>query len=255
MEDIILNSYSEFAVAPSKQYSNHLYHFDREPDRIIETLKHKGFTLNYVIEDFSYLNIKALEQVAFPMLCFCDIPDKENRLESHKTLYGKYGIGLTKNWGNRHGIQPVHYIVPQSPFACDLKQAIETAFSINPASAQSETITLSDFLVTILAYAKPLWGLNDKASYCFEDECEWRFIPSDLAPNLPRFIPHPGKDKLENYQKTLWRQETYLLEFGYEDISSIFVAAGESQDFCNAIDYFDTTPDNKNKLKMKIREE
>lgn len=255
MEQLPSFALQNASVAPSRQYSDFLYHFDKRPDRIIAALQNKGFTLNYVIEDFSYLGTNELSKVAFPMLCFCDIESERSRLEPHKELYGHYGIGLTKEWGRKHGVQPVHYIVPSSPFAQDLKQAIEAAMSIDFDSTQSKVVTLSDFLITTIAYAKPLWGMNNGKSYCFEDECEWRLIPNDLSPDLPRLIPNPGKDQLDNYRGALWMSSTYLLEFDYRDISDIFVEKGSRQLLCNEINCLDISDEDKDLLKTRIREE
>lgn len=244
------------AVVSSRQYSDHLYHFSKEPARIVNALKHKGFTLNYVIEDFAFLDAKGLDTMAFPMICFCDIKEEAERLEPHRELYGHYGIGLTKDWGRNHGVQPVHYILPGSPFAQDFKQATEAAFSLDFPTMQDDLIVLSDFLITSMAYAKPLWGTNNGTSYCFEDECEWRFIPADLASDLPRLIPHPVEDAhLDNFRHTIWRPETYLLEFTYEDVSAIFVEKGHASELSIAIEALDASQDEKAMLKTKIRED
>lgn len=109
----------EHAVIHSKQYSDNLYHFAKMPDRIISALVHKGFTLNYVVEDLSFLNIEQVSSIAFPMICFCDIALEETRLKPHRDQYGSYGIGLSKKWGMKNGVQPVHYILSTSPFAQD----------------------------------------------------------------------------------------------------------------------------------------
>lgn len=244
------------AIVSSRQYSNCLYHFDKNPNRILDTLNNRGFTLNYVVEQFSFLNAKGLSTVAFPMICFCDIIGETARLEPHMRLYGKCGIGMTKEWGRKHGVQPVHYVQPTSPFSQDLRQAIDAASSLNLVAVETsaEASILSDFLITTLAFTKPLWGINDGTDYCFEDECEWRFIPTDLPLELPRFIPQPGSDQLDNYKRTLWLPDTYLLRFTYEDISDIFVGEAGAQVFCDAINELDATTHEKDLLKTKIRE-
>lgn len=39
----------------SEQFSDCLYNFSKTPERIFEALRRSGFTLNYVVEDFTYL--------------------------------------------------------------------------------------------------------------------------------------------------------------------------------------------------------
>lgn len=238
----------------SQQYSDNLYHFDKKPDRIASALTRGGLTLNNVVEDLSFLGVEQICHVAFPMICFCDIVPEKHRLKPHMDQYGSYGIGLSKNWGREQGVQPVHYILPTSPYARDFSQAINAAFSATDSLDTEPTKTLCDFLVTNLAFAKPLWGSNNGTNYCFEDECEWRFIPSDLAIDMPRFLPEPKDEKLDNFRQTLWMPSTYLLSFSYGDISDIFVPEGEVSSLHKVIDELDATKEEKQVLKTKVRE-
>lgn len=242
------------SVAPSKQFSDHLYHFDKGPDRIIDALLRGGFTLNYVVEDYAYLGVDSLGRVAFPMLCFCDIADEKPKLELHMKQYGDYGIGLSKEWGKRQGVQPVHYILPGSPFALDFAQAINAAMALGEEPRGQEIEALADFLITTMAYAKPLWGIDNGKQYCYEDECEWRFIPSDLPQGLPRLIPDPSDGQLENYKGTLWRPQSYLLDFSYDEVSDIFVKKGMSPQICGIINQLDISAEEKDLLKTRVRE-
>ena len=210
--------------------------------------------MNYVVEDLSFLGVEQICRVAFPMICFCDIVPKKDRLQPHIDQYGTYGIGLSKNWGKEHGVQPVHYILPTSPYARDFRQAANAAFSAIGSLETEPAKTLCDFLVTNLAFAKPLWGTNNGTDYCFEDECEWRFIPSDLATGMPRFLPQPEAEMLGNYRKTLWRPSTYLLDFSYGDVSDLFVPEGETPSLHEAIDKLDATEEEKKALKTKVKE-
>ena len=47
-----------------------------------------------------------------PMKCFCDIP--LSQISEHTKKYGKYGIGLTKNWAMRNGVSPIIYLYENS---------------------------------------------------------------------------------------------------------------------------------------------
>ena len=75
--------------------SDTLFHFTKN----INTLKNilqNGFWPRYCLEDFNWYNAE-LGYIAYPMVCFCDIP--LSRINEHVKFYGDYGIGLTKNWG------------------------------------------------------------------------------------------------------------------------------------------------------------
>lgn len=213
------------AIPPSKQYSDSLFHFAKESFLISEALQRSSFTLNYVEEDFRYLGIPDLHLIAFPMLCFCDILEERARQRPHEERYGRYAIALKKDWGRKVGVQPVHYIVDTSPFTDDLRSAFEIAVELDGSEGASAEKDISNFLVTVFAYAKPAWDMEN--SYCFEDECEWRYVPKEL-PNLPTFIPSPTKGALENYRQTIRQPSTFQLKFSYEDIDSILVPTDRS---------------------------
>lgn len=243
----------------SEQFSDCLYNFSKTPERIFEALRRSGFTLNYVVEDFTYLNINSLDRIAFPMICFCDILMEQHRILPHIKFYGGYGIGLSKHWGLRRGVLPVHYLIPNYPFSSDLKEAYRAADSVtNDCLSDDSSRILSDFILTTLAYVKPTYGkLSPDDERCFEDECEWRFMPSDL-PDLPTAIPSPSESTLRNYRGTLWRPQTYLLKFALSDITDLIVPSEREVD--SLLGLINELPSDsqegameKERLKTKIR--
>ena len=59
---------------------------------------------------------------------------------------------------------------------------------------------------------------------------------------------------LENYRQTIWRPETFLLPFSYEDVDSIMVPTDEDiRRFIAIINGLDATDDEKDMLKTKLR--
>lgn len=245
--------------APSQQFSDCLYNFAPEPTRFYNALSNKGFTLNYVDEDVRYLNIPDLEHLAIAMICFCDIPTERSRILPHLGQYGRYGIGISKSWGVARGVQPVHYLSIGSPFCDDLREAYDAASSICdicvPGSPED---TVSAFLTTTLAYAKPTYEERDdhkyyRRGYSYEDECEWRFVPRNL-PGLNPVFRCQSDDLLDNYSHTLRMPETFLLRFEYQDITDLILPPGSAVDemvrFIGGLSVDDVA---KESLKMKIR--
>ena len=63
-----------------------------------------------------------------PMISFCDIP-----LSLAKTQiksYGKYGIGMSKEWGITNKLNPVVYIESQSLLAFDIQKSLDQTITL-----------------------------------------------------------------------------------------------------------------------------
>ncbi len=95
--------------------ANSLFHFTRSIDHLIDILKNE-FKPHFCLEDFNVLyqnpqKFKALEY-AIPITCYCDIP--LSQIAFHLSIYGDYGIGMSKSWGKKKGINPILYVYPGS---------------------------------------------------------------------------------------------------------------------------------------------
>lgn len=99
--------------------SNSLLHFTNKLDVLLKILKDK-FYGSYCIESFQYKNHKY--DLPVPKISFCDIPEETIPKYTH---YGKYCIGLSKEWGKRNQLNPVLYIERDSSIA----QSFITAYN------------------------------------------------------------------------------------------------------------------------------
>lgn len=191
--------------------SNTLFHFTSGIHRIISILKEGFFRPNLCLEDLSFLKIE--EKVAIPMVSFCDIPLSQTK--THMKVYGRYGIGLSKSWGQKKGVSPVLYTYQGSPLAESLSQCLEWIHKryLDPEGSQSEASLfpasvarairtdlrpgdqiqeLWDQLLTIQCFIKPYEGPFHRDNQSFQsvrfyDEREWRFVP-ELAPDLYKYL-------------------------------------------------------------------
>src|SRR5229473_2461542 len=89
--------------------ANTLFHFTSSLDNLINILTNE-FHPNFCLENLSTLLKDPILEMAIPMLSFCDIPLSQTGF--HLSVYGDYGIGLTKSWGKQNGISPVLYTYP-----------------------------------------------------------------------------------------------------------------------------------------------
>ena len=83
--------------------ANSLFHFTSSFDNIISILKNE-FWPNYNLECLFNSQL----EIGVPMVSFCDIP--LSQVKNHSKYYGKYAIGMNKEWGTENSINPVFYL-------------------------------------------------------------------------------------------------------------------------------------------------
>jgi hypothetical protein len=198
--------------------TNSIIHYTGSYRALAGILK-EGFRVKYCLEKLILKN--EVSVAAHPMISFCDIPLSGSR--QHFAAYGAYGIGLSKEWAFKKGINPVIYIDHNSLFSESIEELIlerrkkDTNFTKKQASE----------ILRIKSYAKNYCGpLNRKSvknpEYRFYDEREWRLVPgADILGGALFSVNSEAytKDK-DKYNKKI---STARVEFSPEDISYIIV--------------------------------
>lgn len=197
-----------------------IIHYTDKFEKLSSIIK-EGFRIKYC-KEMLHLTGTNGSSAAHPMICFCDIPLSQSY--EHFKSYGCYGIGLTKGWAVRNGINPVLYISTGSHFAITIHSLIKERRKTNSNLTEQQ----KNEILRIKCFAKNYRGqlirhdgtINN--GYIFYNEREWRFIPTkDKIPNSPLSI------KSSEYSKDKDRYNTPLSEFRLifeaEDISYIIV--------------------------------
>lgn len=96
-----------------------LIHFTNTKEKLMKILE-EDFRI-YNCKEEIVLDVKKGGYVA-PMVSFCDIPLSE--VKSHISKYGTYGLGMTKAWGTKRGLNPVLYIAKGSTLAKSYRTAL-----------------------------------------------------------------------------------------------------------------------------------
>ena len=210
--------------------SNVLCNYMKKQEYLDMILNNQAIIPRYVMEPIEYLNLRDLKKICFPMTCFCDIPF--SKVGTHMSRYGEYGIGLDKvAVQERYRIQPIHYMSDNSPLVDDFRDAFLKFYEAEDGINASNEI-LVDYLVSTLVYMKPIWGQekNQKGeleSYIYQDECEWRYIPSDNFPEefRPLVLPqHETTDYAkEAFSTALAKHTECWLSFDWEDVRHLMV--------------------------------
>jgi hypothetical protein len=105
--------------------SSTLFRFMTKPAHLEEVLS-EGFgfrpcTEEIALEDYANSPFKdtgvIVDQLHSLAICFCDLP--LGQTQGHRTQYGEYAIGMTKEWAMRQQITPVRYYHSRTPFQAD----------------------------------------------------------------------------------------------------------------------------------------
>lgn len=161
--------------------ANTLIHFTKEKN-----------SLKKILEDnFRIFNCKETvvlggkqNSIRVPMISFCDIPLSE--VKDHISKYGNYGIGMTKEWGVRKGLNPVLYVAQNSMLSASYRQAFKH-YALDTDRDIDEWTDEQKSIGDVLRYMKNYEGSLERKgvtidSYRFSDEREWRFVPPYSEP-------------------------------------------------------------------------
>nr|WP_314053943.1 abortive infection system antitoxin AbiGi family protein [uncultured Neisseria sp.] len=231
--------------------SNSLFHFTPEEEYLLDILEN-GFWPRYCSEDIEWLIPKDLKNelekqeeddlfisfiknliknnissIAYPMSCFCDIP--LSKITAHTDFYGGFGLGMTKEWGIRKGLNPIFYLSDNSIIPNLIQSFLLKTVPIDFwKSIQSEK-TNQNTIIQLMKFLKPLSGkmkVNGKeVTKNFDEECEWRYAPASDENNLfPNFLPNFLANNNEELQDSnIVTKKVASLNFEPSDIKYIFV--------------------------------
>ena len=178
---------------------------------VLKLILKDGFWPRYCGEDVRWIGQEGMDFVAFPSVCFCDIPLA--RIDEHVSFYGEYGLGLPKEWAMVNGLNPVQYLSGSNELTRQIKM-------LNEHASAKATMRY------IKSHAKPIEGnmiVSGKPVLKeFYQESEWRYVPTHE--NVKAYIS--GK-ALHDTEKTntanLATKEHCMLKFSPGDIKYIFV--------------------------------
>lgn len=207
-------------------YPTTLFHFtDKE---FLYQILSSNFKVSYAREKI--IGPKNQREFAVPKVSFCDLKLSELK---HFLSYGKFGIGLTKDWANRNGLSPVMYINRHCQLMDNLISGINGIYShlgLVDNIAQFNSLNKSYLNVMntyryIKNYEGELWrhGKLEDENYRFADEREFRFVPNLETEGVATFV---GISNIRTkQQKDLYNSkvEQIKLTFKPDDIKYLVV--------------------------------
>lgn len=229
----------------SKISADYLFHFTPRMESLINILRNH-FMPFYCMERLDYLSLKNNNadyfEMAFPLICFCDIPNPLQ--ETHREKFGFYGIGLNKSWGIENKLTPIIYTHSNTILSSNLNYLIDLYPKLKKYGVpESELLGLKNHISYLMMHYKSYEGFAynkdekrfDEEITRFYDEREWRYIPlncNDLKLNLERDEYESIKLNEENEKI----QKCNRLVFQLSDIKYLYLKdESEIQSFLNGL--------------------
>lgn len=159
--------------------SQTLFHFTKSVE-FLKGILASGFYPRYSLEDAQALHM-GLDYIAYPMVCFCDIPI--SRIAEHTGFYGEYGLGMTREWGIKNGLQPLLYASPGGKLSQLVRFMDGVTESMDKARGElkelKEAVNVQKY--DIIPMIKPIAGTmligGKPVEKDFSQENEWRYVP------------------------------------------------------------------------------
>ena len=213
--------------------ANTLFHITPKIE-FLKSMLSNGFAPRYCIEEIGFFTPFTSDSamVAQPMVCFCDIT--LSTINEHVTKYGSFGLGMTKQWGQKNGISPVTYVYEHSSTADLIRFIVGKTFEMKINDDSNQFLGLLQILKNYYKASSGHMYKNGKFQselYNFYNEREWRYVPfgqieksAEFEPSIRTFLEKEAFDN-ENVKE---RNNTILskycsLKFKHTDIKYLFV--------------------------------
>ena len=205
-------------------YPDILFHFTTKQS--LYAILSDTFKVSYARERI--LGGNKTKEFAVPMVSFADL--RLTELKGNIGTYGKFGIGMTKEWAINRGLNPVMYASKESLFTENFIKGIEDFFNlvVNSNDTTGRFETAYNNTINTLRYIKNYKGdlirrgKSTKPNYVFANEKEWRYVPP-IVGDILSFIPI---DEIKtSQQKSYYNQKVahLRLHFQPDDIKYLFV--------------------------------
>lgn len=213
--------------------ANSIVHYTNKLATLKSILNDEGFMIQYCSEKVVTRGNKSYS-LAIAMVSFCDIPLSDykkhfkNKNENNLGYYGDYGIGLSKEWATKNGLNPIIYIEHNSHVGSALRKTIELHTKNNNYDNVNLNTFQNDEFAQFVCYSKnyqgDLWRSEKlmKKSYRFYDEREWRYVPTIQNIGNNKVILN-NEDYLTNKHQLNANLESFKLKFTLDDISYLII--------------------------------
>lgn len=206
--------------------TNTLFHSCKKFEFLKSVIGESGFKASYADEIIDNNEVKTL------MVSFSNVAlfESENQVN-----YGKYAVGLTKDWGIKNELEPVIYTYVNSINGANFMENMNIAGRmkfrecIDNPDLDKKVTKLFDNSINFLEYLKPYVVTNQKGEeFIAYNDREWRYVHKNGEYNPLIFKnshltgkSNPDYDKHKPYKKPY--TENVVLTFELTDLKFIIV--------------------------------
>jgi hypothetical protein len=175
-----------------------------------------------------------------PMVCFCDIPLTQTG--EHIKKYDGFAIGLSKEWGIGHGLNPVFYVSPIG-FTVTLENLSASLKSGDFAKGAFEHI---------FSFMKPYEEFVEQKKLLYYDEREWRFVPyvTQFQDKIVSQI-YWNRGLSEEELKYITGHRFFILDFNISDIKYLITKSDKEKS--DLISYLKSTRYSESLMNQSYR--
>lgn len=242
--------------------ANTLFHFTSSKENIRNILTYT-FSPRYCLEHIDFLG-DDMPDIAIPMVCFCDIP--LSQVTEHVDTYGKYAIGLSKDWAIRNGISPVFYVYRDSRTNAIFDKLSKSIMRLDKIKTlvkglskeeidEMATLDILELLSFCKIYKGRMWRKGKlSAEKIFYNEREWRYVPkinelNEISDYL--FLSKELFDNEEKRSQSNFDLQMFKIPFNPSDIKYIIVSEeSERLEMIDMIEHIKGNNHSFNSLKV-----
>ena len=198
--------------------ANTLFHFTKDFETLLSILKSKFFPRLRLEQQL----MPQLPRLAVPMVCFCDIP--LSHISEHTSKYGRYAIGIRKDWAMGQGVSPVLYVHDHSLIPHTILSEIIRLSNEYKAGNSSVAPKMMRYLDTV-CMMKRYEAFDERlnAIVRYYDEREWRYVPPRETDDQLCYLLEEFYQKEELRNKVNAVNENYGVVFNPDVINYIIV--------------------------------
>jgi len=227
----------------------HFYHYTKSFETLSRYIIPGGFWPQYSLEDFSWVQDGKPLYLAFPCVCFTDLPLEQSAM--HRDDYGDYVIGFDNSWESAARLRRLRYVTEEDnarlllePHHCRaLTKCGQVDTSTGLIHFHPTKLVPEDFdgVWDLLPYLKENLGhtlqrlpapRGDRShiwlTKVLEDELEWRYIPDKHRDILFSVVDYDSRTMDELSGVSQGTHDSHLT-FDLADVAIVIVKTDEER--------------------------